>query len=295
MKLSKNNLALAIVGAAAIGVAGLGVAGIADTKHNLGSDNAVNDNYVSGGGANTEICVFCHTPHGSDTSAPVPLWNKKLDLANTTYQTYDQLGTSSLDGSVASVGSVSLACLSCHDGTQAMDNIINAPGSGGYDAFGGDTENLAGGLIGRNTASWAWTSVSTVDADGKMQLNGGDNSPFPMLGTDLRNDHPVGIAYCGGYLSGDASGTCQDGDFTTPKTASVNGGDVYWIDTPAGTANSRQSTDLQLYTRLSTDTGVTVTDAYVECASCHDPHSENATFLRVPNTNSDVCLACHTK
>ena len=41
--------------------------------------------------------------------------------------------------SYLSVGSVSLACLSCHDGAQAMDNLINAPGSGGYDVTGGGT------------------------------------------------------------------------------------------------------------------------------------------------------------
>jgi hypothetical protein len=42
----------------------------------------------------------------------------------------------------------------------------------------------------------------------------------------------------------------------------------------------------------------------VECASCHDPHGVpsagpgsvfNATFLRVTNTGSAVCLSCHTK
>ena len=31
------------------------------------------------------------------------------------------------------------------------------------------------------------------------------------------------------------------------------------------------------------------------CASCHDPHTTNTTFLRIENDNSDVCLACHTK
>jgi predicted CXXCH cytochrome family protein len=34
---------------------------------------------------------------------------------------------------------------------------------------------------------------------------------------------------------------------------------------------------------------------FVECASCHDPHTENATFLRISNAGSAVCLACHTK
>ena len=33
----------------------------------------------------------------------------------------------------------------------------------------------------------------------------------------------------------------------------------------------------------------------VECASCHDPHTETTTFLRTSNDDSAVCLACHIK
>ena len=108
-------------------------AGIATTKHNLSTGGINNPVHVTTG--TDEICVFCHTPHGSDISAPVPLWNKQLPTS--TYQTYAQLNSSTIDGQILNVGSVSLACLSCHDGTQAMDNIINAPGSGGYQANGG--------------------------------------------------------------------------------------------------------------------------------------------------------------
>ena len=53
------------------------------TPHNLGT---------TGPGPNTfsgtaEICVFCHTPHGGDTTAAVPLWNRTLADPGT-YQTY---------------------------------------------------------------------------------------------------------------------------------------------------------------------------------------------------------------
>ena len=62
-------------------------AGIANTKHNL-SPTGTGVNKVTAG--TDEICVFCHTPHAADTSAPVPLWNKKLP-AGTGYTTYAQL------------------------------------------------------------------------------------------------------------------------------------------------------------------------------------------------------------
>jgi predicted CXXCH cytochrome family protein len=288
MKLSlfKNGRARWAGGGVAIALVALGVlgsapalAGIQNTKHNLGS---------LGTGANkftqtAEICVFCHTPHGADVSAAVPLWNRVL-AAPTTYQTYNSLGTSSLDGASAPVGSVSLACLSCHDGGQALNVMINAPGSG---LTGVALTPVAGG---------------NMTPDFKLGVGAITN-----LGTDLRNDHPISIQY-GGGMPGNiaypaapiADGAFRDKDFRGAQWSNLNGNDVWWVDTPAtGVAGTREKTDMQLYTRLATGTspvpGATGNQALVECASCHDPHSENPTFLRVANTNSAVCLACHIK
>ena len=126
----------------AVAIAGVGAslpatAQIANTKHNLGTTTGgTGVNKFSG---TAEICVFCHTPHGADTSAAVPLWNRTLP-APASFTTYDSLGTSSLDGKTAPVGSVSIACLSCHDGVTSMSAVINAPGSG----TGGDATWTAG-------------------------------------------------------------------------------------------------------------------------------------------------------
>ena len=41
-----------------------------------------------------------------------------------------------------------------------------------------------------------------------------------------------------------------------------------------------------------------VDEPFVECATCHDPHrgsGTNPAFMRLSNTDSDVCLACHVK
>lgn len=263
-------------------------AGIAGTKHNLGS-TGTGVNKFDGTG---EICVFCHTPHGADTSASVPLWNRKLS-APSTYTTYNSLGTSSLDGATAPVGSVSLACLSCHDGTQAMNVMINQPGSGGYNASG---SALAGNWTGANQTAGA------IKAGGITEI-----------GVDLKNDHPIGIQYAGGPIAATvpAAGSAynntlfKDADFNAAQSATINGKSVWWVDTATGTAGSRQKTDMQLYTRtgsgyLNTDgtaNGGTLSgdQPFVECASCHDPHSTNTTFLRIDNTGSAVCLACHIK
>lgn len=274
-----------MVAAAAFALCAVGAhAGIANTRHNLGANNAVNENYMTSGA--TEICVFCHTPHASNTAVSAPLWNKPV-AAGGTYTTYTTATSATIEGSVDMSG-ISLACLSCHDGTQAMDTMINKPGSGGYNAAGSTT----GG-------SWAGTRQ---DGSGKM-INATEF--ISMLGTDLSNDHPVGIQYCGGGIStggasttAASSGSCRDGDFNAPQNGLIGGYRAWWVDTSVGTAGTRQKTDMILYARAPTLTGDSETgkfQPFVECASCHDPHTENTTFLRIANTNSAVCLACHNK
>jgi predicted CXXCH cytochrome family protein len=248
---------------------------IASTKHNLGSSGTGVNKF----GGSAEICVFCHTPHGADTTAVVPLWNRKL--TGTVYQTYDSLGTTTLNGKVAPVGSVSIACLSCHDGTQAMSTVINAPGSGS-----------AGDANWNNLALWSGAD----QLSGKM-IN--TTTTLSMLGTDLRNDHPVGIQYGGGGISATApTAATNDPDFKAPKNTTMNGTVVWWLDTEAVPNGTRQKTDMILYTRAAGAgyTGQTAAEPFVECASCHDPHTNaNPTFLRVSNAGSAVCLSCHIK
>jgi predicted CXXCH cytochrome family protein len=278
-----------LAGSMAIGLLTMGVmggaqaaTGITNTKHNLTSTGTGSNKFTPTAGTG-EICVFCHTPHGSDTTAAVPLWNRKLgDPA--TYTTYNSLGTSSLDGATAPVGSVSLACLSCHDGTQAMNVMINQAGSGGY--------NAAGAAL---PGSWAGTNQTAGAISAGLITN---------IGKDLKNDHPIGIQYGGGPVGAiPAAGTAytafNDKDFNPAASKAINGQPVWWVDTAAGTTG-RQKTDMQLYTRTNAagvgSAGVlTGAQPFVECASCHDPHTENATFLRIVNTGSAVCLACHIK
>ena len=281
MNISFEKKTLFIAMAGVILVSGSAVAGISGSKHDLSSAGGAQGSAST----TTEVCVFCHTPHGANTDAEAPLWNKKIDT-NVTYSRYSSLGTATLDGSEVSVGSVSLACLSCHDGTQAMDVMINTPGSGGYNSAG-----------------------SELDAAGRAAMTG---TPLPNLGTDLRNDHPISIEYAGGSCTGTTAdctpaATTGDADFNVAQYASINGNKQWWIDVStfkvggtagSGNADTREKTDMILYTR--TFTGGTEGPS-VECASCHDPHNAatsgtgSVAFLRIDNSGSDVCLACHIK
>jgi len=273
MKIHKRRPKLFRVAVVAIGAIAWGIvsADVIDTKHNLGTTGGA-DKPTDTFSGTAAICVFCHTPHGSDTTAAVPLWNKALPAAATfaTYNSVPGTATSSLSGEVVDVGSVSIACLSCHDGAQAMDTILNAPGSG-----------LAGNLT--------WTGGGWSPGDGTL------NTGITSIGVDLQNDHPVGVQYGGGGITAPALlsvGSVSDPDFKVPLSDTLNGTVVWWLEGGANT--TREKTDIQLYTRIAG----TITDAqpFVECASCHDPHSSaNDTFLRISNDGSAVCLACHTK
>lgn len=259
---------VAALGVSQQAAAAAATTGITITKHNLGT-NGTGENHLATGTA--EICVFCHTPHASNTNVAAPLWNKGVSPG--AYTTYSTSNSSTIDGEVLSVGSISLACLSCHDGGQAMDNMVNAPGSGLYNAAG-------------QTNGYTWQGANQTA--GAMKVGVVTN-----LGKDLTNDHPIGIRYCGGgQIQGTPAGTCTDPDFVAPSYATINSQVVFWVDT--GTAG-RQKTDMILYNRTFTSAPAGVGPS-VECGSCHDPHnSTNNTFLRLNNDNSAVCLSCHVK
>jgi predicted CXXCH cytochrome family protein len=119
-------------------------------------------------------------------------------------------------------GPGSQLCLSCHDGTIAVNDLVNAPNSG----------SVAGNFF-----------ITNANA---------------LMGTDLTNDHPIGLDYS----------VSQAGDTSLVAIGTVLAG---------GTV------------RL-------IGNTQVECASCHDAH--NATdvpFLRASNVGSAICLACHNK
>lgn len=290
-------------------VSSASMAAIANTRHNLGSTNLVtsmsaNTNFASG---TTEICVFCHTPHGADSAAGAPLWNRHLTSAET-YTTYGSLGSASLDTAQAPIGSVSLACLSCHDGTQAVNVVINSPGSGtsgDVNVGTNDPRNVASGTMKEFNAM----SETHIGTDG---LVAGPGTEMIYLGTDLRNDHPISIQYAGATNVGGAGRAALDPDFKSAQQTVVNGKAFWFVDSAgftnpdtgavtAGTNATYQKSDFKLYTRNeSTAIGGGSLSAgnqpFVECATCHDPHVEAKTFLRMgTNAGSQVCLTCHTK
>ncbi len=144
-------------------------ASVVSSKHDMRT-------YITDEPADTGVCVFCHTPHNaSTTNITAPLWNR-TDPAST----YTIYTSTTLDATAGQPTSVSLACLSCHDGTIAVNAVINAP---------------SGGL--------GTTFSSPLDASGKL------TSGSAYLGVDLSNDHPVSLQYRDDADSGLRSNTAN--------------------------------------------------------------------------------------
>jgi predicted CXXCH cytochrome family protein len=105
---------LIVVAATVLG-GGLGsatAATIAGTPHDLAGK----------GWGTTDLCKFCHTPHLAQNVAGAPLWNHQTTLAS-----YALYSSASFQGASTQTqpGPTSKLCLSCHDGTVALDSFAN--------------------------------------------------------------------------------------------------------------------------------------------------------------------------
>ncbi|MHC4941641.1 MAG: cytochrome c3 family protein [Planctomycetota bacterium] len=108
----------------------------------------------------SRVCVFCHAPH--NTLGMVPLWNREMPMSS-----YTIYKSSTLDANPGQPTGASKLCLSCHDGTIALGNI-----------------------------------VSQTD---RIRMVGGDFMPAGLtnLGTDLSDDHPISFTYTTGLTASD--------------------------------------------------------------------------------------------
>jgi hypothetical protein len=134
-------------------------------------------------------CSACHQAHHTDESQIVPLWAHATSAA--TFTPYD---SPTLNASVGAPSGVSLACLSCHDGTLAINQGI------GGSFLGGSTNS--GGMI---------------DAGAQ-------------IGPDLHNTHPISFTYDRALATADGGledpetytiGTAKDATKLTYTTAPV--------------------------------------------------------------------------
>ena len=297
---------LSVVMAAAVSLvlvatAFAGVGNITYTVHNMSSTNPGNITRNMASSYETEICVFCHTPHNARVS--VPLWNKVLPDTGAAWNMYTSSQTlSTAAKSVTAPGPESLLCLSCHDGRTAINVVSNSRNpyalqvNGKYVIpMGTPTDwndfntglppaNSSEGLpaqIGYSMGSFdALTGGSMASNLGKSKMGLLGSTSDYYYGRNLTNDHPISFS----YTAAQGQEPTKLNDIATVKAKSGNA-----IRFFANGAN--QNT--------------------IECSSCHDPHvpygfdSQGKStgvgdpnlrpFLVMSNQGSALCFACHNK
>jgi len=136
-----------------------------DTSH-------THDSPLQSGGS---MCQPCHIPHGflvkdaAGNYVDGPLWAHKLSANGTTgYLLYAGMGQ---PGAPGTIDQNTELCLSCHDGTVALDSY--GGGSPSNTLTGGGTSITWGSTFMGTAASWA---------------------VFGQGANDLSNDHPLGSA-----------------------------------------------------------------------------------------------------
>jgi predicted CXXCH cytochrome family protein len=83
---------------------------IAGSAHDFSSNNW---------DGNSEICIVCHTPHNANAEIGAPLWNHE----NSAAASFTVYTSSTFDATAGQPAGTSKLCLSCHDGTVAIDNF----------------------------------------------------------------------------------------------------------------------------------------------------------------------------
>jgi hypothetical protein len=128
-----------------------------------------------------EICIVCHAPHNNQSPAGELIWNRTASAAS--YTMYSNTsGTFQAAATIAATPNAeSKVCLSCHDGTVALES------------FGGNG------------------AVTTTVM--------GDVNAAADVGSDLSDDHPISFDYTNALATSDGdlatpgdNGTAPDGN-----------------------------------------------------------------------------------
>jgi predicted CXXCH cytochrome family protein len=255
---------------------------VAGTKHNLS---------ISGPGGiksttETEVCVFCHVPHNANNAAP--LWNRPSPTGlYTPYWSTTTKGGINGTNKMGLPNGTSLLCLSCHDGTIALGNLVSR-------------------------------SVAMSAGNDKLTST---NSPGGYLGTDLSDDHPISFVYSGalatangelvtpvnnaltGQVKLDASSQLQCSSCHDPHNNQF--GKFLVMDnkasalcvtchTKSGWAASSHATSTKPISPVWPRTSAT-TVAGNACESCHRPHTAGGNQRLLNGATDDVtCFTCHS-
>ncbi|GBD86188.1 cytochrome c nitrite reductase pentaheme subunit [bacterium BMS3Abin03] len=248
---------------------------IVSTRHNLSVSGPGTIKAVS----ETEICIFCHTPHNSSPRSP--LWNKPDPGV-----TYTLYSSSTIQGNPGQPDRSSILCLSCHDGTIALGNVLSRTNDivfvSGITTLPPGTTNLSTDLSDDHPVSFLYNST-LASQDGELA------DPSTLTGPVKLED---------GYLECTA---CHDphlnvnGDFLVVTNQYSNlclycHQKNFWNNSAHKTSNATwngSGTNPWFHTNYTT-----VTEN--ACENCHNPHTASSQFRLMNFTpEENNCLVCH--
>lgn len=148
-------------------VASMASAAIKNSKHDLslgstGPNKSTNE---------PQLCVFCHTPHNAIKS--VPLWNRKPDTNTFRLYTTNINNLAAVRAAALQTDSISLFCLSCHDGSAIQGNVNMYATAGG-------------------TVTGTGTAADVITSSAKL-------APVTAGVGNLTNSHPIAFDYSQAY------------------------------------------------------------------------------------------------
>ena len=238
MKLKKI-LILGMLGGVALGLSPTARASIVGSKHDfsVGTNYLVNGVSFVSSATSTNVCGACHTIHHAPDPARGPLWIHTP--TKNTFVTYNQSGSENFpSGLTVALGSSSLACLSCHDGSVAINS----------------QDSLSDGII--STSIKDTTPVFISPKAVVIEVSGNVD--------DLTHMHPIGINYS------TAVGLMPQGDLN-PITTPIAGGTIANVMLKSGNVECSSCHDIHRTQGTSTSSGIyTIASGQLLCLTCHN-------------------------
>ncbi len=248
---------------------------IVNTVHNLS---------VSGPGAikaesESEICIFCHTPHSK--SPRQPLWNRPDPGGYYTLYT-----SSTLQAIPGQPDGASLLCLSCHDGTIALGAVLSRDEpiafAGGITTMPPGNTNLTTDLSDDHPISFVY-DLALASSDGELVDPATLTGPVQLENERLQCNscHDPHHDIYGDFLVAPSKYSelclyCHQKNYWENSShkssgATWNGsGNDPWFHTPYSTVSENA------------------------CENCHNPHNaEGRERLLNYLTEEQNCLHCH--
>lgn len=231
----------------------LGPSNVANTVHNLSASST--SQYATN---ESQICIFCHTPHGGSLDGP--LWNRG-NPTPTGWTNYTSATASNYLQSLPTTrvpDKESLLCLSCHDGSVSVNHVLV-----------GDTSNPTYPNITTSMNGATDTTIQSLAFTGSPGARIGATSTN-LTGTgDLSDDHPISFSY--DNVLAEFSGGSRAGELKTVAQAETAGVRFF------GTNHRVECSSCH--------------DPHVDYIN----NPQYTPFLVMSNSGSALCLACHTK